>query len=267
MSRRRIVDRTASGASEGVQPADLLPVEFASLNVAGWKSPNDIQWLEISDEVLGGRDHSCGLVYRGRMKFADGRPIDVAVKRFKEEINRPLTSGLPDELAFSYQRCIRDLNAEGIHMPHMSMVKTSDGEWVQVMEVFEHGHETKFDHRTQHFKTPKTRSYFATSLARIINAGYYVPSDAFGSINDGDRLFLFDLDEVVRLRPASERDVQRTIERAVELMSFAVRDPYLSVTHDERHGMMHGMFDEFHETLKSPGNRDYAYDRIVKQNL
>ncbi len=257
--RRRIVDANAAGASSGGSLMDVHPMEFRSLGVEGWKGVGDVEWLEIGDERLGGV--SWGIVHRGRMKFRGEKPRNVAVKRLKDEINRHVTGhGMPDEKAVEYQRCIRNLNAEGVGTPHMSMVKTAEGEWVEVLEVFERGRASKFDESSHVYSTPENRTFFATSLAGIINAGYYPSHDAYGSIGGGRRLFAYDLDELVHTKPRSEPEFQGALRHALSMIGDVEISSSLPANAgpEERTMMKHEMFRQFTATLKSAQHRQYA---------
>jgi len=261
MSDRKIIDRKPNPRSVGVPPnleqAGVYPMEFRECALEGWRSPEQVEWLEIGDEELG--RGSFGIVYRGRIKFQGAKSTHVAVKRLKEELRKEHTgTGMSDELAVQYQRCICDLRAEGVRMPHLSMLKADDGEWVMVMEAFERGHHSKFDDNVHAFNSDASRGFYARTLAGIVNARYYPVPDAFQSVNGGEMLFLLDLDEIARHRASTLGEVHGNIRRAVEMIRYVEMDHNISAPSVERHRLRDEMLSQFQSALRMPGDREYA---------
>src|SRR3989344_5674142 len=95
-----------------------------------WKGSAEVRRLLFSKSRgklirIGGRHR--GDIYIGRVVFEDGKRHRVAIKRFKIPLN--------DDRARRYQKVINELKEVGVRLPKMAMIKTNEGEWVQVSQL------------------------------------------------------------------------------------------------------------------------------------
>ncbi|MBI3588277.1 hypothetical protein HY995_03285 [Candidatus Micrarchaeota archaeon] len=148
-----------------------------------------VEWLKVdknSPIVLGvGRQ---GIVYKGRLKFKNGRPKQVAVKFFDQTTRKQIKNG-----AYAYTRSeppyskmdgqrtrktlkiIRDLYAAGVRMPKFGIV-SHEGQNVLVSSLFGRGGESKITELDGWFgdyaKERELTLGLLSDAAKIFNAGW-----------------------------------------------------------------------------------------------
>ncbi len=176
-----------------------MPSKKPAGKKAVFKKPKDVERLVITKNCVGrvkkiGGYHY-GEVYIGRMRFNDGSRHRVAVKRFK----KPLS----DRLAALYQKAAEDLAKAGVRLPKMGMVKTREGEWVQVSQLFgSRKRGSKIVNKSNlAIEGKRARTDAVEQLTKIANAGYTPEMDVVEPFKNRRKGAIpIDLDLMVRSR-------------------------------------------------------------------
>ncbi|MFW5877117.1 MAG: protein-tyrosine phosphatase family protein [Myxococcota bacterium] len=149
-------------------------------------------------------------VYAGRLVFGTGKRRRVAIKHFGVPIS--------EQQARQMTETIEALRAAGVRLPRMAMVRTDDGNWVQVSPLFgSTGGGSKLDQQSLYYRAldADQRAFLIEQLARVANAGHVPSLDLFLVFRERGDVIPLDLDLVV-----PEPDVAR---RATKLVICVVQ--------------------------------------------
>lgn len=110
-----------------------------------------------------------GKIFLGRIRFKNGKAIQVAIKRFNPGM-------MNADIAKKYRQVIADLRSAGVSIPTMGMVKLKSGEYVQVSRAFYNKKVGSKIYESSQDSLPnskRNRLEAITELTKIANAGYF----------------------------------------------------------------------------------------------
>jgi hypothetical protein len=194
-----------------------------------WKKAKDVEWLKVSDELIG--RGIVGSVFMGRLKLKGKKGVRVAVKYFKVPEGTPLKSKI-----LEYKQAINNLRQAGVPLPKMAFIEHK-GDIVLVSEAFvETRYSVMKELAPEKFK--KTPKFYRSKMAKqyslnfkeakelfkiaaqTINAGYPFYGD-FVEYMRG-RLIPFDLDSLIRHKAEFDKDTARMINRSIRELRVMV---------------------------------------------
>ncbi len=171
-----------------------------------WKTRLEVKRLTIGKRELG--RGKVGIVYSGRIWFADQKSKKVAVKVFNPEMTEEFFDRphIDEEIVRHYEEVIAKLRKEKLPVLKTGFVKHG-GKFVQVQELYAKSTGSKItdprrldvlpqEYDLQIIRDPQTKERLLDTISGIINAGLIPHHDTIGIVKTktGNRLIIHDLD-------------------------------------------------------------------------